>query len=281
MALVDSLGSINDIISSIGEVLIDTGSTYPHTVPFWASMFATCFVALIYKCLRVMIILFFWPWCATHIPRLPQSKLNDAEFKYDAELILLSIINAIYIGVSAIRLCSGDLQSPAMSIGLLVAILGYFIHDFLALATIKSNWKNKKDQLFHHFTGIFLAGLIVVQCSSMQNILPVVKIFALAELSTIVLNIKWFLSQVNAPDYLQDVIGIAFAVSFFILRIIIIPYYTIWLIFFTDSCSGSIQNNCLGIVLVLVSILQMYWFQCIVHKIVSKLNGNNKKPKMA
>mmetsp|Transcript_11679 Transcript_11679/g.31452 ORF Transcript_11679/g.31452 Transcript_11679/m.31452 type:complete len:317 (+) Transcript_11679:85-1035(+) len=156
--------------------------------------------------------------------------------------------------------------------GSLTLTLGYFICDAVIVIAFFKTIGSSPETLAHHA----LAGCTAVYAMSSRG-----SIFAqlwvagtyFTEMSTPMVNLRWFVSlrYRNAPWY--TAVGILMMVSFFITRLVFFPAFMVWLFTF-DSEEGYtlpdskyecvFMGNWGGAATLAITLLNMYWFYLMV-----------------
>lgn len=146
--------------------------------------------------------------------------------------------------------------------------LGYFIHDTIACY---SSWKKDPTMLLHHLSCIGLNSSVLY----VPKIYPLCAPFAIAELSSIFLNIMYTLHSTNQKNTILSTLNLgAFVSTFFVTRIVWMPYILIR--FFNKE--PIIQVKCAQWLLSVLCSLNFWWFNGILKK-VYKIICNKKLKK--
>eukprot|EP00742_Colponemidia_sp_Colp-10_P007243 GILJ01007786.1.p1 GENE.GILJ01007786.1~~GILJ01007786.1.p1 ORF type:complete len:254 (-),score=38.35 GILJ01007786.1:49-810(-) len=141
---------------------------------------------------------------------------------------------------------------------------GYFIHDFIASA---SRWLQHPLDILHHVCAISLiSGGVYQQLSP-----TIVPHFLVVEGSTVFLCIMWLLRRFGRETskmYMAS--SLLFALSFFVLRILWLPYALYGLFKYRV---GEKNINVLKAIFAPVMALQFFWFKQIMKQLMSKLRA--------
>lgn len=148
-------------------------------------------------------------------------------------------------------------------------MIGYLLADFVLI----SIWLSPKETNLHHIIGIIGLGLITFTKGGGKLGL----FFVATEISTIFLNIRWFMLQNNKQEKndqpqstsrAMTIINILFVISFGAVRIVGIP----WLL---ECCIQLYNSNllkiysCSGIIAAsIITSLNIYWFCMMIIKII-------------
>ena len=204
-----------DLIGNIQRSLFDLDSEYPHT--------ASTADVTVGSLLSLLTYFFIHPIVSNLLTKHSKqyAQLDAAQqLKFDG--FVLSGINASYTGLlSLFKLLTVGSVSPLLSISLLTSINGYFLHDTWATRSV---WLKTPDNVIHHIAGVLMCSAILCNLDANQEVLPYVNLVAIAELSTIFLDIGWIARKLLIPQVYITVCDFIFVGLFFFLRILLFPH---------------------------------------------------------
>ena len=144
-------------------------------------------------------------------------------------------------------------------------ILGYLCHDLLMIAPVAAQYP---ADIVHHFIGISLIATCLRRPETLMYFVPH---FLRLESSTVVLNSMWFVREYpglkTAAPALANSLPTVFAGSFFVLRVVWLPYFlhhlhsekpAVW-----KALGATGQRLMLGLIG-----LNWYWFGLIAKMVV-------------
>lgn len=158
---------------------------------------------------------------------------------------------------------------------------GYLLYDLVLLAC---NWSTMGDSFFvcHHLAALYAYGYVLT-----RGVLPYFANFRLiSELSTPFVNQRWFFEALKYPrsDRLVVANGIAMAVVFFVVRIVVMPPY--WSSVFATFGTPSFERLGLGAQVawitscIALDVLNTVWMYKIARGCYKVIKGAGRKAKV-
>lgn len=142
-------------------------------------------------------------------------------------------------------------------------MLGYILQDTLGL---RGRLLRQKATLLHHVSTGVLCVLFSTRFDELTQFIPVITGI---EGSTIFLDLAWLVKRLGC-DRLHHWCNLAFAASFFVLRVLFFPGFNLWLHVVDPGL--IIQKHTIGIYI--LTVLQFYWFRLIYKKVM----GSGSRP---
>lgn len=186
------------------------------------------------------------------------------QFTNDIHGYNLSFVHALFQSITSLALLPTltldecylieDMLIPEFEICLLVLII-YLAFDLCANEC-------KIDVQIHHITVLFVAGLSLY----FGSLHTIGVLLLLNEISTVFLNMSyWFKTepQKKRKSHCEVLIRILFVVSFFLFRVLLIPFVLVLMF----SCAYTVLEYIMLLAIGSHAVLNFYWFSKIIKKI--------------
>jgi len=207
--------------------------------------------------------------------QLPFSKKADWLSRVNStNHAILSASVALYVLFIEKDLYEGKgFSSEKLLKGSLILTLGYFICDAGIIFAFFKTIGSPVETLIHHL----LAGSTAVytMSDSRGSVFGMLWVAAtyFTEMSTPIVNLRWFVALNYRHDKIYQVVGISMMISFFVTRIIFFPAFLTWMF-----SSDALIDNTLpesgyeklflgtfgGIASLAVMLLNLYWFSLMI-----------------
>eukprot|EP00189_Rhodosorus_marinus_P012475 CAMPEP_0184739238 /NCGR_PEP_ID=MMETSP0315-20130426/2062_1 /TAXON_ID=101924 /ORGANISM="Rhodosorus marinus, Strain UTEX LB 2760" /LENGTH=268 /DNA_ID=CAMNT_0027207817 /DNA_START=83 /DNA_END=889 /DNA_ORIENTATION=- len=160
--------------------------------------------------------------------------------------------------------------------------MGYFLYDFILVVLNVRTITAGPSTLFHHVVGAF----VVRTALNMGHAMPLIWSGGtfLTEISTPLVNWRWFLYFKHRNEPLYKVCGISMTVVFFLGRIVFMPVFLFYIYAqkgLVDSLPSQADAFFLGsfasIFYAVLYALNLYWFSLIVKGAIKLLKEPEKK----
>eukprot|EP00871_Galdieria_phlegrea_P001838 jgi/Galph1/2655/GphlegSOOS_G1284.1 len=173
---------------------------------------------------------------------------------------------------------TGNYAHSAAASGLWKLLLGYFFYDSVLIALVFEVHDAINIQTLIHHAVVTMA---VIYCLISRD--PLAMYWAsslfLTEGSTPLVNIRWFLSECDLKHTkLYTMVGIFMTLSFFIFRIVFMPW-TLYVLLSNPNILWNLSNyRCFcdgvvgGMVFICIYVLNGYWFYLMLRGFIVSLN---------
>lgn len=187
---------------------------------------------------------------------------------------LLSTVHALIVATfAAYKLLWARQDDYTWSREIITVTMGYFVNDWLG--NIKQ-WFSHRDEFIHHVLAIAVTFCVVIS-PALQIFIPS---FLAVEGSTLFYNSQWFLTKQGKQSTMAYKVTTAlFVLSFFLLRVVWLPYAT-----YDVIVRNTEKWHNMGLfkhTLIPICMLQYYWFSLIMRKVYAlvygKKGGKGKK----
>lgn len=178
---------------------------------------------------------------------------------------------AVYLWFNNDEMCfiNKDDQHNRLEFLLMKFMIGYLLSDFIWV----SIWLSPLETNLHHIIGLLgLGSIIYFKRGGNMGMF-----FMATEISTVPLNLRWFLMHSEKKGLILILINVLFLFCFFIVRICGLPWFFGCL---SQLISSDVDNTpkMLGVITgSIICCLNVYWFVLMLQKVISMIIPGGRK----
>jgi len=139
-------------------------------------------------------------------------------------LYILSLIHAAAVTGVSVYYMATQTSSTRVLTSTIPMMFGYFLNDFIAT---RADWAKYKADFMHHVLAFSILGALMRMLDHTPGLVGVIPPMMVVELSTVFLDIAWLLREMGLDGtWLANACRVAFVLSFFLTRVVWLPYKT-------------------------------------------------------